>query len=96
MGKGSLRPPEEAPVGGLTHDGLGDGERDDLSVRRLPTGVWLRLWQKIIGCAINEGAEGVEVGVHRGLLVDGVLDTVDFGPSASNPFLGGIFVESII
>ena len=31
------------------------------------------LWQEIIGCAINGGAEGVEVGVHRGLRADGVV-----------------------
>jgi hypothetical protein len=34
--------------------------------------------------------------VHRGLLVDGVADTADFGLSASNPFCAAIFVESII
>ena len=56
----------------------------------------LALWQKIIGCAINDGAEGVEVGVHRGLQADGVSDTVDFGPSASNPFCTVMFVASII
>jgi hypothetical protein len=65
-------------------------------VGRTPTGVAPLLWQKIICCAINEGAEGVEVGVHRGLLVDGVLGTVDFGSSASNPFCAVILVESII
>ena len=61
-----------------------------------PPGVSLPLWQKIIGCAINDGAEGVEVGVHRGLRADGVLDTVGFGPSASNPFFSAMFVASII
>jgi hypothetical protein len=96
MGKRSLRPPKETPVGGLTHDGLGHRQRDDLGIGRVATGVSLPLWQKVIGCAINEGAEGVEVGVHRGLLVDGVSDTADFGPSASNPFCTAIFVESII
>jgi len=96
MGKGPLRPLKEAPIGGLSHDGLSHGQGDDLSIGRLAPGVSLPLWQKIIGCAINKGAEGVEVGVHRGLLVDGVSDTADFGPSASNPFCTGIFVESII
>jgi hypothetical protein len=87
---------KETPVRGLAHDGLRDSERDDLRVGRAPSPVVPLLWQKIIGCAINEGAESVEVGVHRGLLVDGVLDTVDFGLSASNPFCAAIFVESII
>jgi hypothetical protein len=96
MRKRSLCPSKETPVGGLTHDGLGHRQGDDLGVGRAPTGVGPSFWQKIIGCAINECAEGVEVGAHRGLLVDGVLDTVDFGPSASNPFCTGIFVESII
>lgn len=96
MGKRALRPSKEAPVGRLPHDGLGHRQGDDLSISRLPSRVPSSFWQKIIGCAINEGAEGVEVGVHRGLLVDGVLDTADFGPPASNPFCRAIFVESII
>ena len=48
------------------------------------------------GCAINDGAEGVEVGVHRRLLVDGVLVTADFGLCAPNPFCSDMFVASII
>jgi hypothetical protein len=54
------------------------------------------VWQEIVRCAINGDAEGVEVGVHRGLQVDGVLDTADFGPSVQNPFATAIAVESII
>jgi hypothetical protein len=96
MGESPPRPPKETSVRGLTHDGLSDSQRNDLGIGRLPTGIPSSFWQKIVGCAINEGAESVEVGVHRGLLVDGVLDTVDFGLSASNPFCTGIFVESII
>jgi hypothetical protein len=57
----------------------------------------LSLWQKVIGCAINVGAESVEVGVHRGLRVDGVSDTADFGLSALFSFGSmAISVESII
>jgi hypothetical protein len=57
----------------------------------------LSLWQKVIGCAINVGAESVEVGVHRGLRVDGVSDTADFGLSALSSFPEvAVFVESII
>ena len=40
--------------------------------------------------------KGVEVGAHRGLQVDGVLDTADFGPSAQNLFTTAIAVESVI
>ena len=45
---------------------------------------------------INRDAEGVEVGVHRGLSVDGTRDTVDFDPSASNPGSTAMSVESLI
>lgn len=96
MGKRGTGSSEESPVRGDAHDGLRHGKRDDFGVGCLPAGVRLSFWQQIIGCAINEGAEGVEVGVHRGLLVDGVIGTVDFGLSASNPFCSAIFVESII
>jgi hypothetical protein len=68
-------------------------------LRRLPPGtagvVWL-LWQKVIGRAIDSSAESVEIGVHRGLLVDGVIGTAGFGLSAPNPFCTDISVESII
>ncbi len=47
--------------------------------------------------AVTETAvrEGVEVGVHRGLQVDGAIATVDFDPSASNPGTTAMSVESI-
>ena len=45
---------------------------------------------------IDVDAEAVEVGVHRGLLVDGDGGTVALGPSASNPFCTAMFVESVI
>ena len=48
--------------------------------RRLALG--LASGKKVVGCAINDGAESVEVGVHRGLRADGVLGTVGFGLSA--------------
>jgi hypothetical protein len=88
--------PQEAPVRGDAHEHLGDGQGDDLGVARSAAGVPPPLWQKVIGCAINNGAEGVQVGVHRGLQADDVLDTVGFGPSASNPFTSAMFVASII
>jgi hypothetical protein len=88
--------PQEAAVRGETHEDLRNSQGDDLGIGGLAPGVGFLLWQKIIGCAINDGAEGVEVGVHRGLQADGVSDTADFGSSASNPFCTVIFVASII
>jgi polyisoprenoid-binding protein YceI len=49
-----------------------------------------------VRCAINGNAESVEVGVHRGLQVDGVVRTADFGLSVQNPIATAIAVESII
>jgi hypothetical protein len=58
---------QEAPVGGDAHEDLGHGQGDDLSIGDPTTGISPSLWQKIIRRAINDGAEGVQVGVHRGL-----------------------------
>jgi hypothetical protein len=87
---------KEAPIGWKAHEGLGNCEGDDLGIGGAPASDSPSLWQKIIGCAINNGAEGVQVGVHRGLQADDVLNTVGFGPSASKPFFGAMFVASII
>jgi hypothetical protein len=58
---------------------------------------WPERWAEIVGRAINRNAESIEVGVHRGLRVDGAfLRTADFDLSASSPFTTGIPVESII
>jgi hypothetical protein len=88
--------PKKAPIRGDAYEDLGHGQGDDLGVGRPPAGVLPSVWQKIIGCAINDGAEGVEVGVHRGLLADGDGGTVRFGPSVSYPLLTDMFVASII
>lgn len=97
MAKAAAGRSQKAAVGGNTHDGLSHAQGDDLGIRGLATGISSRLWQKVIGCAINDSAEGVEVGVvHRGLQADGDGITVGFGLSASKPFLGAILVESII
>jgi hypothetical protein len=88
--------PKKTPVRRDAHEHLGDGQGDDLGIGGLPSSVSASLWQKIIGRAINDGAEGVQVGVHRGLQADGVSSTVDFGPSASLPFCSVMFVASII
>ncbi|MQA75715.1 MAG: hypothetical protein GEU88_15470 [Solirubrobacterales bacterium] len=86
---------EEAAVRGNAHDRRGDAEGDDLGVGDVaaPVRAWLR--QEIVGGAINRDAESVEVGVHRGLSVDGAVNTVAFGLSASDPLNTGIPVESI-
>jgi hypothetical protein len=86
---------QEPAVRRDAHDGLSHAQSDDLGIGCPPAGVG-SLWQKIIGRAINDGAEGVEVGVHRGLRAGGVFGTVDFGLSASNPSCTAILVESII
>ena len=81
---------QEAAIGGDAHDRLGDAEGRDLGVGDPAPGVSRLLGQEIVRRAINGGAESVEVGVHRGLSVDGCFSTVDFGLSASNPLLTGI------
>ena len=69
---------------------------DHLGVSELTARVCPGLGQKVVGGDMNRGAEGVEVGVHRGLRVDGASATVDFGPSARVPSTTARSVESII
>ena len=76
---------EEPTVARDPHDRLRDAERDDFRVCDHATGVPWRFGQEIVSSAINDGAESVEVGVHRGLQVDGDFSTADFGLSAQNP-----------
>ena len=87
---------QEPAIGGDSHDRLGDTERDDLGVADPAPGGRPGLWQKVVGCAINHGAESVEVGVHRGLRADGVRSTVGFGLSALFSLGTVNLVESII
>jgi hypothetical protein len=87
---------EEAAVGGDAHDRLGDAEGRDLGVADPAASVSGLLGQEIVCRAINDGAESVEVGVHRGLSVDGCFSTADFGLSASNPSITAFAVESTI
>ena len=60
----------------------GDAERRDLRVGDPAAGISGLGGQEIVRRAINDGAESVEVGVHRGLSVDGCFGTADFGLSA--------------
>ena len=87
---------QEPAVRGDAHDRLGDAEGDELGVRDPATGVGPSFWQEVVGCAINHRAESVEVGVHRGLSVDGVFGTVGFGLSALLSLGMADLVESII
>ena len=87
---------EEPAVAGDAHDRLRDAERDHFGVRDPAPRVPSCLWQKVVGCAIDDGAERVEVGVHRGLRADGDLGTVGFGLSASLSLDRLNLVESII
>jgi len=96
VAKALCRHSQEAPVRWDAHDRLGDGQGDDLGVVELAPAVGRPAGQEIVGGDINRGAEGVEVGVHRGLRVSGVRDTADFGPSARGPFSTARSVESII
>ena len=52
--------------------------------------------EEVVAGPVNDGAESVEIVVHRGLQVDGVVSTADFGLSVQNPFATAIAVESII
>src|ERR1700681_3236394 len=87
---------EEETVARYRHDRLSDTERDDLRVCDHPPGVPCRFRQEIVSSAINDRAESVEVGVHRGLLVDGDFSTADFDLSATNPSNTATAVESLI
>ncbi len=91
----SSRDRQEPAAGGDTHDRLGDAEGDDLGVADLASSVASRTWQEIVGCTLDDRAESVEVGVHRGLRTDGVLGTVGFGLSTLLSLDSLDLVESI-
>jgi hypothetical protein len=76
---------QEPAVARNPHHHLGDTQGHDLGICQLPAPVPRLLRQEIIRRAINTRAEQVEVGVHRGLRADGVLDTADFDLSAADP-----------
>lgn len=62
-------------------------ERDDLRICDPAAGVSWPFGQEIVCRAENRGEAQVEVGVHRGLPVDGDLDTADFDHSSKIPRL---------
>ncbi|HEX3325104.1 MAG TPA: hypothetical protein VHR65_08260 [Solirubrobacterales bacterium] len=87
---------QEATVRWDAHDRLGDAKRGDLGVGDPAAGIAWLLGQEIVCRAINDGAESVEVGVHRGLSVDGCFSTADFGLSALKSSITALAVESTI
>jgi len=87
---------EKAAVTRDAHDRLGDAEGDHLGIGDPPPRVARWSGQKVVARAINGGAESVEVGVQRGLLVDGAVNTADFGLSALCPPFTALAVESTI
>jgi len=56
--------------------------RRDLDARDPATVIAWCLWRKILGCAINDRAESVEAGAHRGARADRAKDAAGFGLSA--------------
>jgi hypothetical protein len=96
VGEPLCRHGQEAAVARNPHDRLGHAEGDDLGVGDAPPRVARWGGQKIVARAINGGAESVEVGVQRGLLVDGAVNTADFGLSALCPPVTALAVESTI
>jgi hypothetical protein len=90
------RSAQEAAVARDPHQHLRDAVRDDLRIGQLATGIPRTLREQIVRCAIDSDAEQVEVGVHRGLLVDGAVDTADFDLPHPVPIRHGYAVASII
>ena len=72
---------EGPAVGGDAHARLGDTDGDELGIGDPAPRIGPPFWQQVIGCAIDDRAESVEVSVRRGLRADGVLGTVGFGLS---------------
>jgi hypothetical protein len=66
---------QEPPVGRDPHQYLRNTERDDLRVAQLPPGVSGPCRKQVVRGAIDADTEQVEVGTHRGLLVDVALAT---------------------
>jgi hypothetical protein len=61
---------EELAIGRDVHHRLGDREHDDLRIRHASTRVLCPLGQEIVGRGEHSREQQVEVGEHRGPLVD--------------------------
>jgi hypothetical protein len=91
-----LRRPQEAPIRRDPHQHLRDTERNDLRVGELSPCVRRPSGQEVVGRAVDTDQQQVEVGVHRGLLVNGVKDTADFDLPHLVPIATANAVASII
>jgi uncharacterized protein with ACT and thioredoxin-like domain len=87
---------QEATVARDPQQHLGDAERHHLRVRQLAAGIAPWLGQEIVGRAVDTDTEQVEVGVHRGLQVDGAANTADFDLPLLVPRATAHAVASII
>jgi len=87
---------QEAAVARDPHQHLRDTEGDHLRVGQLTAGVTRTLGQEIVGRAVDTDAEQVEVGVHRGLQVDGAASTAGFDLPPQDPRATARAVASII
>ncbi len=85
----------EAAVAGDAHARLRHAERDQLGIGDATPCVGSSLWQKVVSCALDDGAESVEVGVHHCFRADGVLGTIGLGLSALLSLPEANLVESI-
>jgi hypothetical protein len=87
---------QKAAVARDPHQHLRNTQGHDLGVAELAPRVRGWLGQQIVRCAVDSDSEQVEVGVHRGLLVDGAFDTADFDLPKPVPICPGYAVASII
>jgi hypothetical protein len=67
--------PQEPAIARDPHQHLGDTQRHDLRVSQLPPRVARPLRKQVVRRAVDADTEQVEVGAHRGLLVDVALTT---------------------
>ena len=84
-----LRDSEEAAVAGLAEQHLGDHQAEQLVVseRLRPTPPRARVGRKErTSSAIDCDQQGVEVGAHVGLLVDGAFATPTFDTPVAAPY----------
>jgi hypothetical protein len=87
---------QETAVTRNPHEHLRDAQGHHLRIAEAPARVARTVGQEVVGCAVDTDQEQVEVGVHRGLLVDDVQDTADFDLPLHAPIATAVAVASII
>ncbi len=92
----AARGAQKTAVGRDPHQHLGNAERDHLGVTQPAARVRFALRQQVVSRAVDTDQKQVEVGVHRGLRVDGAVNTADFGLPLSVPRATAEAVASII